>query len=228
MGAILPAETAEDTGCAPGCSRGHTGFRLCGSIHSEIALIYDNRDEPCFLGRENFLYALQGDAVPAKFIVTKGRSGKYGFVLAAANGSTIIKSSPYDTKRAALTALRSVQRNGDTETVDDRTVDAPASARARMSKSVASPRRTPVARTVAKRGGTVRKSAPAKSATAKAPPRKAESRKASTKPSTTRKAVSRTTASRTAVSRTGASRTRKAVSTPSGSRKRTMAGSRRA
>lgn len=166
--------------------------------------------------------------MPAKFIVTKGRSGKYGFVLAAANGSTIIKSSPYDTKRAALTALRSVQRNGDTETIDDRTVDAPASTRARMSNSAASPRRTPVARTVAKRGGTVRKSAPAKSATAKAPPRKAESRKASAKPSTTRKAVSRTTASRTAISRPSASRTRKAVSTPSGSRKRTMAGSRRA
>ncbi|MYS80397.1 YegP family protein [Embleya scabrispora] len=219
---ILPAETAEDTGSAPGCSRGHSGFRLCGPIHSEIALIYDNRDKPCFRGGENFLFALQGDAVPAKFIVTKGRSGKYGFVLAAANGATIIKSSPYETKREALTAVRYIQRNGDTETVDDRTVDALAAQRAQAPKSAATHRRTPAARTVARRGGavrkstTTRKSASAKSATAKAPPRKAQSRKIATKPSATRKAVSRP----------AASRTRKAVSRTAGSRRRMSVGSR--
>lgn len=129
--------------------------------------------------------------MPAKFIITKGRTGMFGFTLEAGNGSTVFKSPSYETRRAALTALRYVQRNGDTEAVDDRTVDAPMPSRAK-----APARKTPVARTVAKKRPTrrtaVRKTASAKAATAKAPPRKAGTRKSAAKPAVTRKGVSRT------------------------------------
>ncbi|MFE3197027.1 DUF1508 domain-containing protein [Embleya sp. NPDC055664] len=149
----------------------------------------------------------QGDVVPAKFIVTKGRSGKFGFVLTAANGSTVIKSASYETKREALTALRYIQRNGDTETVDDRTVDAPA--------APAAMRKRPVSKPVASRP---RK---AVSGTRKAvsSPRKAASQ---------RKAVSKTAGSRPrkAVSKTATSRPRKAVTRTTASRKRSTARSR--
>ncbi|MGC0416577.1 DUF1508 domain-containing protein [Embleya sp. AB8] len=139
--------------------------------------------------------------MPAKFIVSKGRSGRFGFVLTAANGSPIIKSSAYETKREALTALRYIQRNGDTELVEDHTVE-----------TASAPRKTPVGRTVAKRAGAVRKNTSA--------PRKAVSRKSTGKPATTRKAVAK--------SKPAATRTRKAVSAgkPTARRKRTPVKSR--
>ncbi|GCD99911.1 YegP family protein [Embleya hyalina] len=164
----------------------------------------------------------QGDVVPAKFIVTKGRSGKFGFVLTAANGSTVIKSAPYETKREALTALRYIQRNGDTETVDDRTVDTTA---ARASAAVV--RKRPVSKPVASRprkavSGTRKAvSSPRKAASQ----RRAVSKTAGSRP---RKAVSRTATSRPrkAVSRTATSRPRKAVARTTTSRTRTTARSR--
>ena len=48
--------------------------------------------------------------MPAKFVVKKGPTGKFRFNVVAANGQVIATSEAYETKRAALAGIKSVQK----------------------------------------------------------------------------------------------------------------------
>ena len=48
--------------------------------------------------------------MPAKFVVKKGPTGKFRFNVVAANGQVIATSEAYETKRAAMAGIKSVQK----------------------------------------------------------------------------------------------------------------------
>jgi uncharacterized protein len=56
-----------------------------------------------------------------KFVITKGKSGQYHFVLKAGNGEIIATSEEYTTKAAAKNGIESVKSNAPTAKVDDET-----------------------------------------------------------------------------------------------------------
>jgi uncharacterized protein YegP (UPF0339 family) len=51
----------------------------------------------------------------AKFVLSKGTSGQFHFVLKASNGETILSSESYTTKAAAEGGIASVKENGPKE-----------------------------------------------------------------------------------------------------------------
>lgn len=59
--------------------------------------------------------------MPAKFVVKRGSTGKFRFSLHAANGQIVATSEAYETKRAAMAGIASVQKNAAGATVDDQT-----------------------------------------------------------------------------------------------------------
>ena len=59
--------------------------------------------------------------MPAKFVVKKGSTGKFRFSLHATNGQIIATSEAYETKRAAMAGIASVQKNAAGATIDDQT-----------------------------------------------------------------------------------------------------------
>jgi uncharacterized protein len=71
-----------------------------------------------------------------KFVLDKGRTGKFRFNLFATNGRVIATSEAYDSKAAALKGLAAVQRLAAGATVLDRTNGAVAKA-ATAKKTVA-------------------------------------------------------------------------------------------
>ncbi len=48
--------------------------------------------------------------MPGKFVVKKGTTGKFRFTLLSTNGQVVATSQAYETKRAALNGIASVQR----------------------------------------------------------------------------------------------------------------------
>jgi uncharacterized protein len=48
--------------------------------------------------------------MPAKFVVKKGPTGKFRFSLLSTNGQVVASSQTYETKRAALAGVASVQK----------------------------------------------------------------------------------------------------------------------
>ena len=48
--------------------------------------------------------------MPGKFVVKKGTTGKFRFTLLSTNGQIVATSQAYETKRAALNGIASVQR----------------------------------------------------------------------------------------------------------------------
>jgi len=98
--------------------------------------------------------------MPGKFVVKKGPTGKFRFSLLATNGQVVASSEAYETKRAAMAGVASVQRLAAGATIVDTT--APAAA------APAKPAAKPAAKAAAK---------PA----AKAPARKPAARKAAAK-----------------------------------------------
>jgi hypothetical protein len=59
--------------------------------------------------------------VAAKFVLTKGSTGKYRFNLVAPNGQVIASSESYESKDGALNGIESVKRNAAGAEVDDQT-----------------------------------------------------------------------------------------------------------
>lgn len=57
----------------------------------------------------------------ARYNLLKAEDGQYYFVLRAVNGKIILTSEMYQQKAGALKGIRSVQRNGDTPTIIDKT-----------------------------------------------------------------------------------------------------------
>jgi len=130
--------------------------------------------------------------VPAKFVLSRARGGKFRFELVASNGKVLAQSTPHDTKRAAVSALRSVQKNAATDVVDDQTEPAK---KATTTKAAAAKTTTAPRSTAGKT--TARKTATRKTATGQAA---ATSASATTKPL----ATARKTAPRKRVAATGA------------------------
>jgi uncharacterized protein YegP (UPF0339 family) len=60
--------------------------------------------------------------MPGKFVVKKGPTGKFRFNLLSTNGQVIASSEAYETKRAALNGVASVQKLAAGATVVDTTV----------------------------------------------------------------------------------------------------------
>ena len=48
--------------------------------------------------------------MPGKFVVKKGPTGKFRFSLLSTNGQVVVSSEAYETKRAAMSGVASVQK----------------------------------------------------------------------------------------------------------------------
>src|SRR6185437_3342601 len=96
-----------------------------------------------------------GGTVPAKFTLSKEKSGKFRFSLLAPNGQVIATSQDYATKASALNGVASMRKNAAGAALDDqtvaaqpaKTVGAKTTARRTVRKSTA---RTPARRTAKK------------------------------------------------------------------------------
>jgi len=62
--------------------------------------------------------------MPGKFVVKKGPTGKFRFSLVSTNGQVVASSQAYETKRAAMAGVASVQKLAAGATVGDTTVPA--------------------------------------------------------------------------------------------------------
>jgi uncharacterized protein len=59
--------------------------------------------------------------MPGKFVLKKGPTGKYRFVLKAGNGEIIATSELYTSKAAAKNGIESVRENAKGATLEDTT-----------------------------------------------------------------------------------------------------------
>jgi uncharacterized protein YegP (UPF0339 family) len=75
--------------------------------------------------------------MPGKFIVKKGPTGKFRFSLLSTNGQVVASSEAYETKRAAMAGVASVQKLAAGATIVDTTVPAAAPAKPVAKKPVA-------------------------------------------------------------------------------------------
>ena len=66
--------------------------------------------------------------MPGKFIVKKGPTGKFRFSLLSTNGQVVASSEAYETKRAAMSGVASVQKLAAGARIVDTTVAAVAAA----------------------------------------------------------------------------------------------------
>lgn len=60
--------------------------------------------------------------MPGKFVVKKGPTGKFRFSLLSTNGQVVASSEAYETKRAAMSGVASVQKLAAGATIVDTTV----------------------------------------------------------------------------------------------------------
>ena len=68
--------------------------------------------------------------MPGKFVVKKGPTGKFRFSLVSTNGQVVVSSEAYETKRAAMGGVASVQKLAAGATIVDTTATAAAPAKA--------------------------------------------------------------------------------------------------
>jgi uncharacterized protein YegP (UPF0339 family) len=64
--------------------------------------------------------------MPAKFFLFKDKANKYRFNLKASNGEIIASSEAYNTKAAALSGIKSIQKNAAGAKIDDPETEAAA------------------------------------------------------------------------------------------------------
>jgi uncharacterized protein len=57
----------------------------------------------------------------AKFVLTKGSTGKFHFNLVATNGQVIASSESYESKASAVNGIESIKRNAPSAKIDDQT-----------------------------------------------------------------------------------------------------------
>jgi uncharacterized protein YegP (UPF0339 family) len=77
--------------------------------------------------------------MPGKFVVKKGPTGKFRFSLLSTNGQVVASSEAYETKRAALSGVASVQKLAAGATVVDTTVAFSAAPKPAAKKPAANP-----------------------------------------------------------------------------------------
>ncbi len=75
--------------------------------------------------------------MPGKFVVKKGPTGKFRFSLVSTNGQIVVSSEAYETKRAAMGGIASVQKLAAGATLVDTTVTAVAPAKPAAKKPAA-------------------------------------------------------------------------------------------
>ena len=75
--------------------------------------------------------------MPAKFVIKKGTTGKFRFSLHATNGQVIATSEAYESKRAAMAGIASVQKNAAGAAIDDQTVASSSGSGSGAAKSTA-------------------------------------------------------------------------------------------
>jgi uncharacterized protein YegP (UPF0339 family) len=126
--------------------------------------------------------------VPAKFVLRKGRTGKFTFTLEGPNGQILATSADHPNLRAAKAAIASVQKNLTGAEVDDRSAGA-----------------TPVKKTTARKT-TAKKTTARKTAAKKTAAKKTTARKATAKKTTVKTAAKKTTARKTAAKRAPAAK----------------------
>ena len=80
--------------------------------------------------------------MPSKFVLKRGTTGKYRFSLHASNGQIIATSEAYETKRAAMAGIASVQKNAAGAAVDDQTERATATKTAKKAPAKRASTRT--------------------------------------------------------------------------------------
>ena len=98
--------------------------------------------------------------MPGKFVVKKGPTGKFRFSLVSTNGQVVVSSEAYETKRAAMGGVASVQKLAAGATIVDTTVAvaAPAKARPAAKKPVPVPLRRSLRRRSLRRRNRQRRS----------------------------------------------------------------------
>ena len=57
----------------------------------------------------------------AKFVLTKGSTGKFHFNLVATNGQVVASSESYESKAGAVNGIESIKRNAPAAEIDDQT-----------------------------------------------------------------------------------------------------------
>ena len=67
--------------------------------------------------------------MPGKFVVKKGPTGKFRFSLLSTNGQVVASSEAYETKRAAMSGVASVQKLAAGAKIVDTTVAVAAAAK---------------------------------------------------------------------------------------------------
>jgi uncharacterized protein YegP (UPF0339 family) len=65
-----------------------------------------------------------GAMATGRFVLERGRSGKYRFNLISTNGKVVATSEAYDTKRAAMSGIESVRKLASAARLEDRTEEA--------------------------------------------------------------------------------------------------------
>ena len=75
--------------------------------------------------------------MPGKFVVKKGPTGKFRFSLLSTNGQVVVSSEAYETKRAALNGVASVQKLAAGAKIVDTTVAVAAVAKPAAKKPAA-------------------------------------------------------------------------------------------
>ena len=105
--------------------------------------------------------------MPGKFVVKKGPTGKFRFSLVSTNGQVVVSSEAYETKRAALGGVASVQKLAAGATIVDTTVAAAAPAKAAPKPAAKKPAARPAARKPAAKKPAAKKPAAKKPAAKK-------------------------------------------------------------
>ena len=96
--------------------------------------------------------------MPGKFVVKKGPTGKFRFSLLSTNGQVVASSEAYETKRAAMAGVASVQKLAAGATVVDTTVSVAAAPKPAAKKPAAKPAaKKPAARKPAARKAAAKK-----------------------------------------------------------------------
>jgi uncharacterized protein YegP (UPF0339 family) len=84
--------------------------------------------------------------MPGKFIIKKGPTGKFRFSLLSTNGQVVASSEAYETKRAALSGVASVQKLAAAAAIVDTTVAVAAAPKPAAKKPAAKAAANPAAK----------------------------------------------------------------------------------
>ena len=84
--------------------------------------------------------------MPGKFVVKKGPTGKFRFSLVSTNGQVVVSSEAYETKRAAMGGIASVQKLAGGATVVDTTAAAATAAKPAAKPAAKKPAAKPAAK----------------------------------------------------------------------------------